>query len=101
MNRRFRSFAEFYPFYLQEHSSRANRRAHFAGIVTSALVLAAFAVTLNGWLLAAVPVVGYLMSWVGHLVFERNKPATFGHPGYSFFGDLAMFKDMLTGKIKF
>ena len=38
---------------------------------------------------------------VGHFVFERNVPATFGHPWYSFLGDLALCRDMLTGRIKF
>ena len=101
MSRRFRSFAEFYPFYLEEHRSRANRRIHFAGKVALVIILATFAVTLNWWLLLAVPIVGYLVSWVGHFVFERNKPAAFGYPWYSFLGDLVMCKDMLTGKIKF
>ncbi len=101
MGREFQSFAEFYPVYLQQHSSRANRRAHFTGLAAAVALLIAFAVTLNWWLLLAVPVVGYGVSWVGHFAFERNVPATFGHPWYSFLGDLTMFRDMLTGRIKF
>ena len=51
------------------------------------------------WVLAA-PVLGYGASWVGHFVFERNRPATFRHPLYSFLGDLVMFKDVLTGRVR-
>ena len=65
------------------------------------IILATFAVTLNWWLLLAVPVVGYLVSWVGHFVFERNKPASFKQPLYSFMGDWKMFWQILTGKIAF
>ncbi|HEY1380489.1 MAG TPA: DUF962 domain-containing protein [Gemmataceae bacterium] len=101
MGQEFRSFAEFYPFYLREHSTRANRRAHFLGLTAAVALLIAFAVTLNWWLLLAVPVAGYGVSWVGHFVFERNVPATFGHPWYSFLGDLALCRDILTGRIKF
>lgn len=97
----FASFAEFYPFYLQEHSNRTCRRLHFAG---SALVLltAAYAL-LSGslGLLFLLPVLGYGFAWVGHFGFEKNRPATFKYPLYSLMGDWVMFKDMLTGKIAF
>jgi len=33
--------------------------------------------------------------------FEKNRPATFTHPIYSFMGDWVMWKDMLTGHIRF
>ena len=41
------------------------------------------------------------MAWIGHFFFEKNRPATFRHPFYSFAGDWVMFKDILTGKIPF
>ncbi|HWS40494.1 MAG TPA: DUF962 domain-containing protein, partial [Arenimonas sp.] len=44
---------------------------------------------------------GYGFAWVGHFVFEKNKPATFKHPLYSFVSDWIMYKDILTGKIPF
>jgi hypothetical protein len=98
---RFASFAEFYPFYLSEHSHPTSRRLHFAG---SALVLAFLigaALTRNAWWLAAIPVAGYGFAWVGHFFFEHNRPATFSHPLYSLMGDWVMFKDILTGRIRF
>ena len=97
----FHNFAEFYPFYLNEHRNRTCRRLHFIG---SSLVLAVIAwVAVSGnllWLLA-LPVIGYGFAWVGHFGYEKNRPATFRHPLYSLMGDWVMFKDMLTGRIQF
>ncbi|MFM8691185.1 MAG: Mpo1-like protein, partial [Limnohabitans sp.] len=44
---------------------------------------------------------GYGLAWVGHFVFEKNRPASFRRPLYSFMGDWVMFKDILTGRIAF
>lgn len=98
---RFRSFAEFYPFYLREHSNPVCRRLHYVG---SLLVLALLGYTLAtqqwGWLLA-LPLVGYGFAWIGHFVFEKNRPATFKYPLYSLIGDWVMLRDGLTGRIPF
>jgi hypothetical protein len=64
------------------------------------LVVVAAAWTGEARWLIAVPVLGYGFAWVGHFVFERNRPATFSHPLYSLAGDWAMFRDMLTGRIR-
>jgi hypothetical protein len=34
-------------------------------------------------------------------VFEKNQPATFKHPLYSFMGDWVMYWQMLTGQASF
>lgn len=97
----FASFNEFYPYYLLEHSNSTSRRLHFIGTsLVIAFITYAFA-TLNGWLLLAVPVVGYGFAWAGHFFFEHNRPATFRHPLYSLMGDFVMFRDMVTGKLGF
>lgn len=102
MAREFNSFREFYPYYLAEHADRTCRRLHFVGsalvVVVVALVLAR---VLGPWWLLAVPVIGYGFAWVGHFFFEHNRPATFRYPGYSLLGDWVMFRDMLTGRIRF
>jgi hypothetical protein len=83
----FRDFAEFYPYYLREHSNRTCRRLHFAG-TTLVLLLTAAAVVGGRWsLLWWVPVAGYGFAWLGHFAFEKNRPATFRHPLYSLRGD--------------
>lgn len=97
--KRFTSFAEFYPYYLEEHSDSTCRLLHFVG---SWLVLAviAFAVITSQYVyLWLIPLIGYGFAWVGHFFFEKNKPATFKYPFYSLMGDWVMFKDILVGKI--
>ncbi len=98
--RRFASFSEFYPFYLQEHSNRVSRRLHFVGSwgVLALLGMALF--TGNAWWALGALFCGYGFAWVGHFFFEKNRPATFKHPLYSFAGDWVMFKDILTGKVR-
>lgn len=98
--RRFASFREFYPFYLGEHTHPVSRRLHFIGSC-GVLILVGVAIWHRTplWLLAAL-VCGYAFAWVGHFFFEKNRPATFEHPIYSFIGDWVMFKDILIGRIR-
>ena len=97
----FNNLAEFYPFYLSEHQNLTCRRLHFVG---SSLVLGCLAALfLTGqwyWFLVAF-LCGYGFAWFGHFVFEKNKPASFKQPLYSFVSDWIMYKDILTGKIPF
>ena len=97
--RAFKSFEQFYPFYLGEHSNRVCRRLHFLGSSLALSCLALLALTGNAWWLLAGLVCGYGFAWLGHFAFEKNKPASFKRPLYSFMGDWVMFKDILTGKI--
>jgi hypothetical protein len=101
MSARYQSFREFYPFYLSEHRNRSCRRLHFVGSSLGLACVVAAIVTRNGWFIALAFVVGYAMAWAGHVLFEKNRPATFQYPLYSFAGDWAMFYDILTGRIKF
>jgi hypothetical protein len=101
MAERYKSFGDFYPFYLSEHSNRTCRRLHFVG--TSCVALILMYALVSGeylWLLAA-PLAGYAFAWVGHFAFEKNRPATFSYPWYSLLGDWVMFKDILTRRIPF
>lgn len=95
----FASFAEFYPFYLKEHTDVTCRRLHFVGSALVLLTLGGAAITGQWAMLWALPVIGYGFAWVGHFFFEKNRPATFKHPIYSLIGDWVMFKDVLIGKV--
>lgn len=95
------SFREFYPFYLGEHRDRTCRRLHFVGTSAALGCVVAAVVRDNAWWLLGALACGYAFAWVGHFFFEKNRPATFKHPFYSFLGDWVMYKDMLIGKIKF
>lgn len=97
---RFASFRDFYPYYLGEHRDPVCRRLHFAG---STLVLVVVLIALLSgnprWLWLA-PLAGYGFAWVGHYVYEKNRPATFRHPLYSLMGDWVMYWQILRGKIR-
>jgi hypothetical protein len=99
--KKFASFAEFYPYYLGEHQNTVCRWLHFCGIsIALALLIIAIA-TSTWWLIAVAFVQGYAWAWVGHFGFEKNKPASFKQPIYSFIGDWVMWFQLLTGKLKF
>ena len=93
---RFTRFADFYPFYLQEHSNAVCRRLHFVG---STLVLVClwqlFRTGALVWLLYGL-LCGYGFAWVGHFFFERNRPATFSQPWYSLAGDWVLWWQITT-----
>ena len=90
MPRRFGSFAQFYPFYLSQHSHPMCRRLHVAGVLLGAATAASVLLTGQWHKLWLVPAFGYGLGWIGHFVFEKNRPATFRHPFYSLLGDLVM-----------
>ena len=93
------SFEAFWPHYVHAHRNPVNRALHYAGTAAMLGTVATAAVTLNpAWLLLA-PVAGYGPAWIGHFVFEHNKPATFQHPLWSLRGDFKMCALALRGKM--
>lgn len=100
-DRPFRSFGEFYRFYLTEHTHRTSRRLHFVGTSISVVLLIA-ALVLKVWWLAVIALLpGYLLAWTGHFFFEHNRPATFKHPWLSLMGDVTMWWEILRGRRSF
>ena len=96
---RFQSFKDFYPYYLREHMHPVCRFLHFTGTLGVISITAASFITSSSiWVYS--PVLGYSFAWVGHFAFEKNRPATFKYPFFSFCGDWVMLKDIITGKIK-
>lgn len=98
---RFKTFADFYPFYLGEHANRVSRRLHCAGTSIALVMLVAAVVTQVWWLVIVALVQGYAFAWVGHFFFEHNRPATFKYPVFSFMGDWRLWWQIVTGKIPF
>lgn len=97
----FKTFADFYPYYLAEHSNKICRTLHFIGTCGVIITLLIIFMTRAFHLLWLLPFIGYSFAWIGHFVFEKNKPATFKYPLYSLRGDFLMFWQLLTGKINF
>jgi len=93
----FKSFQDFYPFYLHQHSNRTCRRLHFVGSALTLVALAFFIFDPSILRFLAMPLTGYGFAWVGHFAFEKNKPATFQHPLWSLMGDWKMFYEILSG----
>ena len=101
MAKKYKNFTEFYPFYLSQHTNQICRRLHFVGSCLILLLIFYVAVFGGLYLLLFMPLIGYGFAWIGHFIFEKNRPATFVYPIYSFIGDWVMFRDMVIGKIKF
>lgn len=99
--KRFQSFREFYPYYLSEHRNRTCRRLHFIGTTLVLCCITAAIGSWNAWWLLGMPFAGYGFAWLGHFLFEHNRPATFKYPAYSLLGDWVMYRDILYGKIEF
>ena len=94
------TFAEFWPHYLRAHRDPRTRAVHYCGTVLGIFLVLAAAITRDWRYLVAAPIVGYALAWFAHGVFERNRPATFGHPLWSLYSDFYMLYLWLTGRLE-
>ena len=96
----FNSFAEFWPHYLAEHSRPATRLLHYIGTLAALGLMIWLIATGRWWLFPMGLVPGYAFAWFAHFFIEKNRPATFTHPLWSFIGDWKMLGLMLTGRLR-
>ncbi len=96
---RIQTFAEFWPYYLNEHAKPATRWLHWVGTNIAVATLVAAFVWGPAWLAAVALVPGYAFAWVSHFFIEKNRPATFTYPAWSLIADFKMWALMWTGRL--
>jgi hypothetical protein len=101
MSKEYKTFNEFYPYYLSQHCNTYYKTLHFIGTSLVIALTISSIVMFDLRLLLYVPLAGYIFAWVGHYFFEKNKPATFKYPLFSLLSDFRMYYELLTLKIPF
>lgn len=94
MTKKYKTLKQFYPFYLSQHQNKVCRNLHIIGTSIAIIFLIAFINSIFSsiqwkYLLLAL-LSGYGFAWVGHFFFEKNKPATFKYPLFSFASDFIL-----------
>lgn len=96
---RISSYAEFWPLYLREHAKPVTRAWHYFGTTLALASLVALMVTGQWYWLVGALLIGYGPAWIGHFFVEKNKPASFKYPVWSFVSDFRMYFTFLSGGI--
>lgn len=94
-----RNFTEFWPHYVLAHRQPLTRAFHVFGTILGWILLACALILRKPWLVVAALVASYAMAWISHFFVEHNRPATFGHPLWSFLADQRMLALALAGKM--
>jgi hypothetical protein len=75
------------------------RVLHFLGTTLGIGLLIVFIAIGRWYFFPLFFVVGYAFAWFAHFVVEKNRPATFKHPFWSFISDFRMMWFMITGRM--
>jgi len=93
------NFVEFWPHYVLAHRQPATRIFHTIGTLTGWTLLVSAIVLWRPWWILASLVVPYALAWFSHFFVEHNRPATFGHPLWSWLADQKMVAMVLSGRM--
>ncbi|HQX55328.1 MAG TPA: DUF962 domain-containing protein [Pyrinomonadaceae bacterium] len=99
MDRPINDYSEFWDFYVSEHSLPMTRALHFSGTSLGIALMIFFVATGRWYFFPAFFVVGYGFAWFAHFVIEKNKPASFRFPLWSFISDFKMIWFMISGRM--
>ena len=93
-------FGDYYErTYSSQHRNKLNRLCHLLGFVAGIAGIASGVAQKDYYLRPTAGVVGgYLLTIVGHVVFEGNLPRPFKNPVWSFLGNLRSCAELLIGK---
>jgi hypothetical protein len=85
---------------VQEHSKPLTRGLHFVGTTLGFALLIYFIATGRWYFFPVFLIVGYAFAWFAHFVVEKNRPATFKYPMWSFISDFKMFGYIIKGRMR-
>jgi hypothetical protein len=100
MSKRHRTFDQFWPYYVLEHSRKGTRVLHFFGTSLLFVFLIYALLTQSLLSLLAGVICAYGFAWTGHFLIEKNRPATFQNPLFSLIGDFKMYGLMWAGRME-
>jgi len=95
-----KTFKDYYKYYLTLHQNKVCRRLHVVGQLATISLLTYVLYTQVWVLLLLVPLIVYPFAWVGHIFFEKNKPAAWSNPLWAKASDWLMLKDWILGRIE-
>jgi hypothetical protein len=94
------NFPQFWTFYVLAHRQPLTRMFHTAGTLVGWSLLVVAIVLRRPWFVLAAFAVPYALAWFSHFFVEHNRPATFGHPLWSWLADQKMVAMVLAGKME-
>jgi hypothetical protein len=98
---KYTSVKDFYPVYLTQHQNTVNRILHFIGTGLFGLLFITAMLFHNVIFFALMPVAAFSFSWIGHIVFEKNKPGKLKYLFYTLMSDFILFGDLMMGRQPF
>lgn len=96
---RFRYYRNFWPFFLEQHSKPWTKRLHAAGTVLGTSISAWGIATRQPVWIGFGLILGYAFAWTSHFFIEKNTPATFRYPFWSFISEYRMVWWVVRGKV--
>ena len=94
------TFEAFWPVYLREHTCVRCRVVHYLAATAAVATVVVSTCAACWWLFATAPITAYALAWIGHFVFEKNRPATWVYPWWSLRAEWLMCTLALFGRLK-
>lgn len=97
---RIATYAEFWPFYLREHSKPATKTFHVVGTLLGVASAGFFVASGRTACLPVSLVIAYGLAWYSHFFIQKNRPATFKYPLWSLVSDFRMIYWYFRGRFR-